>query len=142
MRKHGGVRRALGLGGWIVVMACMGACGDEYTEEVDDGRCNGSGNGPCNADPWNCPAGQTCSFEGMGFACLNVGSGAEGDACMAVAGGATCGQDMLCVQLVGGGGGNCRRYCSATDACKACPTGFNCTPIGSDSGNVQVCMPP
>lgn len=126
-----------------MVALALFACGDEFQEVPQSPRCDAT-SGPCNVDPWVCAPGQTCSFNGAGdaFECFNVGAGQEGDACQALGGTATCGENLFCARLQGEAGGTCRRLCATTDPCKACPAGLNCTPVGSSAGEVLLCLPP
>jgi hypothetical protein len=78
---------------------------------------------PCNENPWECPATQTCWPESLSaFACLNAGPGTLGAPCANTAGTPTCGPGLACFQgLSGTTTGTCVAYCSTTDPSHACP---------------------
>ena len=87
---------------------------------------SGSGTQPCNENPWECPAGQTCWSTSTGaFECLNSGAGAAGGSCQNTAGIATCGDGLVCLQT-SASGGTCAQYCDNTDPSHGCSGGLSC----------------
>jgi hypothetical protein len=98
---------------------------------------------PCNENPWECPAGQTCwPKDESSFACLNSGPGAAGDACQDTVGAPTCGDGLACLEI-GAGGGVCSVYCDNTNPSHACSAGETCgtaTLLGADAPEFQVCV--
>src|ERR1019366_1952338 len=104
-----------------------------------------SGTTPCNENPWQCPAGQTCwPTDQSSFACLNVGTGKPGDPCTATVGMPSCGANLDCLQTQAASAGTCVAYCSESDPSHACPTGVQCLSayLGSTSGpKFSVCAP-
>jgi hypothetical protein len=86
-----------------------------------------AGAGGCGSNPFACPAGQTCSVKDAAgtFACLPSGSGKSGDACLNTAGVATCGDTLVCLQVVQSGG-NCTHYCEAGSSAHGCNPGEQC----------------
>lgn len=86
---------------------------------------------PCNEDPWQCPAGQTCwPTDTNGFQCLNSGPGAAGSACDNTIGASTCGDGLACLQFTPPALGTCLPYCDAADPSHACSAGSTCQIIG------------
>lgn len=84
------------------------------------------GSKPCNEDPWQCSAGQTCWPTVAGtFACLNSGAGAFASPCQDTLGVPTCGDGLACVQS-SASNGVCTKYCDNTDVSHACPSGLAC----------------
>ncbi len=97
---------------------------------------------PCNEDPWECPAGQTCwPSDPSGFQCLNSGPGTAGSACDNTLGAPTCGDGLACLQFTPPGLGTCLAYCDPTDPIHACPGGQTCQAIleGSGGTTLHVC---
>ncbi len=98
---------------------------------------------PCNENPWECQAGQTCwPKDPTTFACLNSGAGKVGDACLDAVGSPTCGDGLACLQLTSSDG-TCAAYCSKTDPSRACPSGQTCTALtllGVGGLQFQVCV--
>ena len=81
---------------------------------------------PCNENPFECAAGQTCwTKDGATFACVASGPGKYGDSCQPVAGAAPCGDGLVCLQTTNAGG-KCAHFCSTTDQAHACSSG-QCT---------------
>lgn len=100
--------------------------------------------GPCNENPWECGAGQTCWPKDAvpTFACLNSGGGKKGDACSNTPGNATCGDGLACLQTTSAGG-TCVTYCDSTNTAHACASGEACTTaiVGGASGpQIHVCV--
>jgi hypothetical protein len=94
---------------------------------------------PCNEDPWECPAGQTCwSTDPTGFACLNSGPGAAGSACNNTVGAPTCGDGLVCLQFTPPALGACLPYCDPTDPAHACPSGETCQIIAMGQGPMLI----
>jgi hypothetical protein len=85
----------------------------------------------CASNPFSCPAGQTCSAKDTSgaFACLPSGSGKKGDACLNTPGSTTCGDKLVCLQLVQSGG-SCTSFCEPGSATRACATGETCSAAG------------
>lgn len=104
--------------------------------------CSSSKSTPCNQNPWECPAGQTCwPSSPTSFACLNSGPGQIGSTCQDSEGIATCGDGLACL-TTSAASGTCTPYCSNTDPSHACPGGAACataTLIGSTT-TFQVCV--
>jgi hypothetical protein len=83
---------------------------------------------PCNEDPFQCPAGQTCwAKDASTFACLPSGAGQYGDSCQPVAGTGTAprGDGLVCVATTNAGG-KCIHYCSPSGTAHTCSSG-TCT---------------
>ncbi len=99
---------------------------------------------PCNENPWECTAGQTCwpKTEGA-FACLNSGAGKAGSACQDTIGAATCGDGLACFQT-GTSGGVCTPYCDNSDTSHACSAGQTCQMALLVGGGpqFQICVAP
>jgi hypothetical protein len=99
---------------------------------------------PCNEDPFQCPAGQTCWIKDQTgvFACLNSQSSAKkGDACVNIQGSPSCGDGMLCFQQLNEATGHCVDYCDNTVAGKGCAAGELCREAGFQSNlKVHVCI--
>lgn len=128
----------------LILAGAMGqvaACGDEFETTEPEPECPFDPAVPCNQDPWNCGAGQTCWFNqaGTGMECLNARNEFQaGDACTPSIGTPTCGEGLLCVGDMNGGG-TCERYCDNTETCKACPEGLVCRSVSfSDQTTMQV----
>ncbi|MGH7269742.1 MAG: hypothetical protein ACREJ3_04865 [Polyangiaceae bacterium] len=82
---------------------------------------------PCNENPWECPAGQTCwPKDQSSFECLNSGPGQADSACESTLGAATCGDGLECLQTSQTSPGVCALYCDNTSTSHACPTGQTC----------------
>lgn len=87
---------------------------------------------PCNQDPWQCPAGQTCWPKDTAgtFACLNSAAGvAKGDECANMVGSPTCGDGLACFQNVGEAKGRCVPFCDPTNPARGCAAGEACSTI-------------
>jgi hypothetical protein len=87
---------------------------------------------PCNVDPWQCPAGQTCWLKDntLAFACLNSAAGkAKGDACGNTVGAPTCGDGLSCLQLDVSKPGQCAPFCDNAKAGKGCAAGESCVEV-------------
>lgn len=100
---------------------------------------------PCNEDPWQCAAGQTCwPQDGAGtFACLNSAVGkAKGDACTNLVGSPTCGDGLACFQAAGAAVGRCVAYCDPTKAGRGCASGETCSTamLSGSSSKFQICV--
>jgi hypothetical protein len=95
------------------------ACGSNDTPQASP---------PCNQNPWLCPAGQTCwAADGVpNFVCLASGASKLGEACEPRAGTATCGDGLLCLQLVGNASGQCRAFCDPMGSGHGCAAGEAC----------------
>jgi hypothetical protein len=99
---------------------------------------------PCNENPWECPAGQTCwPTNATTFACLNAGPGALGAACANTAGTPTCGAGLACFQAIGASTGTCVAYCSTTSTSHPCTGADVCETAdlgGSGGPSFSVCV--
>src|SRR5215207_3866951 len=93
--------------GFAVLGVTEAACSDGDGDDQSSDGAGGDGQSkPCNEDPWQCPAGQTCwgtDVNGSAFACLNSGSGKAGDPCQNIVSSPTCGDGLACFALQGGG---------------------------------------
>jgi hypothetical protein len=88
---------------------------------------SGSPSPPCNANPWECPAGQTCwPKDSQTFACLISGPGKAGDTCLDVVDSPSCGDGLSCFQTAAGAG-TCTPYCDPMNPAHACGAGQVCT---------------
>jgi hypothetical protein len=94
---------------------------------------------PCNQNPWQCPAGQTCWAADAvpTYACLASGTNKLGEACQPIVGAATCGDGLLCLQIVGGSSGQCRAFCDPMGSGHGCPAGEACR-AAALNGNLNV----
>jgi hypothetical protein len=101
---------------------------------------------PCNQNPWQCAAGQTCwaTDQVPNFSCLASGANKVGDACLSTIGAATCGDGLLCLQTMAGTPGQCRAFCDLVAPDHGCPAGETCR-TGALGGNLSVffhiCVP-
>ncbi len=124
---------------FAVLVIPLGACSSSGSGG------GGGGSSGCNEDPWSCPAGQTCTFgdaEGSSFVCLDSGPGQDGEACQNVAGSATCGDGLLCLQQAGATMGVCTAFCDPTTTAHACADAAACVLVATPSGNdLHVCQP-
>jgi hypothetical protein len=104
------------------------------------GCSNSSGAQPCNEDPWECAAGQTCwPKDESTFECLNSGSGTAGSVCQDSVGIATCGDGLACLQT-SEASGRCAQYCDNTDTRHACPAGLTCQTALVVGSSIQICV--
>ena len=98
--------------------------------------------GSCSSNPFSCGAGQTCSVKDSSgaFACLTSGAGAKGSACKNTVGVTSCGDGLVCLQLVQAGG-TCSSFCQPGDAAHGCAEGETCTPakLAGTSETFYVC---
>ena len=85
----------------------------------------------CSSSPFSCDVGQTCSAKDNtgAFGCLTSGSGKKGDACQNRAGVTTCGDGLVCLQLVASGGA-CASFCEPGNAAHGCAAGETCSLAG------------
>lgn len=121
----------------LIVGSLFVACSSEETKSTPAV--------PCNKDPWQCPAGQTCwpKDQAGTFACLNsaagVGKGAE---CLNTLGAPTCGDGLACFQGVGDAKGRCVTFCDPAKAGRGCGAGETCTPVtlAGTSQSFMVCI--
>jgi len=111
----------------IALVSVFAACSSE------DSSGNTTTNTPCNQDPWSCPAGQTCWINDTAgtFKCLNSAPGVEkGASCLNTVGAPTCGDDLVCLQIVGGAGsGRCTTFCDPSKADRRCAAGEDCVQV-------------
>ena len=109
----------------LIAVASFGAlvaCSSSSSSSSDAGT-----NGPCNENPWECGAGQTCWLkDATSFACLNSGAGKKGDECVNIQGSPTCADGLLCLQTQLNQPGHCLPYCDNTNTAHACATGEVC----------------
>jgi hypothetical protein len=102
--------------------------------------------GPCNKDPWQCPAGQTCwpKDPSGNFACLNSGGGKKGDECANTVGAPTCSDGLACFQAVGQATGRCVAYCDNAKAGRGCAPGESCATaqLSGTSSTFSICAGP
>ncbi len=102
---------------------------------------------PCNQDPWQCPAGQTCwPKDNAGtWACLNSKAGAKkGDPCVNTFGTATCGDGLACFQGIGAPEGSCVSYCDNAKPGRGCATGETCSGVllAGTATKFMICIGP
>lgn len=102
---------------------------------------------PCNQDPWQCPAGQTCwPVDTTGrFACLNSAAGVnKGDECANTLGAPTCGDGLACFQAVGDAKGRCVAYCDPAKAGRGCAAGETCATaqLSGTNSSFMICASP
>ena len=100
---------------------------------------------PCNEDPWQCPAGQTCWPKDTtgDFTCLNSATGkAKGDECTNIVGAPTCGDGLACFQGVGDATGKCVAYCAPAKAGRGCAAGETCSTamLNGSTSKFQICV--
>lgn len=129
---------------WLTLsLLAVAACGDDFDATEEQGRCEGDASLPCNEDPWVCEEGTNCWADNAGsFGCFDIGTTGLAEPCQAVSGVSTCGQDMVCVQVMGETEGHCRAFCDSSDPCKICPDSKNCVPVTFQSGQaLDVCLP-
>jgi len=119
-----------------------------FTGACSSSSGNGSGadaSVPCNENPWECPAGQTCwPMNATTFTCLNAGPGALGATCANTAGSPTCGAGLACFQAIGTATGTCVAYCSTTSTSHPCtgPDVCETADLGGAGGpSFSVCVP-
>jgi hypothetical protein len=114
---------------------------------------------PCNEDPFQCGAGETCwpqqctCSSGQAcdttnctpqFQCVGAADRRPGDSCKLQIGSPACGALQTCVAIAGSGvGGACRFYCSPGAPDPGCATGFTCVRlgVGNSSATEDVCLP-
>jgi hypothetical protein len=100
--------------------------------------------GPCNTDPFSCPAGQVCWIKpGNSYACLTSGSHKKGDPCMPIQGSPDCADGLFCLQTAMAPIQSpvCRSLCDPSTPGHACATGETCTPTTFDGVNIiYVCI--
>jgi hypothetical protein len=100
---------------------------------------------PCNQNPWECPAGQTCwpNDQQGDFACLDSGKGQAGAACMDIVGTPDCADGLFCApQISGSASGICSPYCDETSAGHGCASGEQCEVITVVATPVHACTSP
>jgi hypothetical protein len=100
----------------VAVAAVMAACNSSSPAAT-----------PCNENPWQCAAGQTCwpqpcnCAAGWQFACIASAQGIPlGESCMLQLGTATCGDMQTCVAFQDAGTGTCRAYCDPANPARGC----------------------
>lgn len=122
---------------FLAPFALLLACSSSETSEAPKP--------PCNEDPWQCAAGQTCwpKDETVAFACLNSAAGkAKGDSCSNLIGTPTCGDGMACFQAIGDSTGKCVTYCDTAKAGRGCAAGETCTTamLSGSSSKFHICV--
>lgn len=106
----------------------------------------------CNADPFSCPAGQTCwvsaksTQASIHYECLNSQKGAgKGSMCKNVPGAPSCDDGLACFATAqtGTDNGTCVPFCDAKTAGHACGAGEVCQTItydGTVKNAFQACI--
>ncbi|AKT40930.1 hypothetical protein [Chondromyces crocatus] len=131
----------------VLTLGFAAACDDGGDGGSGGNGGNGGSSTPptgCNADPWSCPAGQTCWPDQTGsFQCLNSGPGALGASCQLYKGQPTCGDGLVCLMLVGQAEGICTTYCDPADPARACSDDAICGQIQLQESGEQfrACVP-
>ena len=109
----------------MAILACSlaVACGGDDFETKGEDPAPPS---PCNGEPWNCPAGQTCWPTGQGqtYECRNAGPATLGQTCQLYPDAPTCAAGLFC-----GINDVCTPFCSTSDPNRACPMGLVCLPL-------------
>lgn len=122
---------ALAVAGFGVVAACSSSSSNTAPT-------------PCNENPWECGAGQTCWPQDLAgnFQCLNSGAAKKGDTCTNTVGSPSCGDGLACLQL-GGAAGFCAPFCDPTNAAHACAAGEGCATItlNGTKSSFKACIP-
>jgi hypothetical protein len=107
---------------------------------------------PCNEDPWQCAAGQTCwpqscsCASGWQFSCVASAQGIPlGESCTLDLGKVQCGDMQTCVAFEDAGTGFCRAYCDPSNVARGCASGQECTQLfvgnASPPRAEYVCVP-
>jgi hypothetical protein len=107
----------------------------------------GSGDTGCSANPFVCPAGQTCwpsgpNVKDVTLECLNSGPGQAGDECANTLNQPSCADGLACF-AVAGYPVVCTPFCDPKDPAHACPDGGLCVQLtlqGTDA-SYNVCQP-
>ncbi len=130
-------KSVMGLAGLVLAVGALAtACSSSSTPAAPP---------PCNENPFECPAGQTCEATSLSntFACLNSGPGQAGASCTSIVDMPSCGDGLVCFQSSAGTAGTCVEYCEPTDPSHACSGGATCTPVafnGSTTVSFYVCV--
>lgn len=99
---------------------------------------------PCNQNPWECTAGQTCWPQDLAgnFQCLNSGAAKKGETCTNTVGAPSCGDGLACLQLAGAAG-FCAPFCDPANAAHACAAGESCAVItlNGTTSSFKACIP-
>lgn len=99
---------------------------------------------PCNQNPWECTAGQTCWPQDLAgnFQCLNSGGAKKGETCTNTVGSPSCADGLACLQL-GGAAGFCAPFCDPKNAAHACGAGEGCATItlNGTTSSFMACVP-
>lgn len=133
----------LGAAAVVATLVNVGCGGDDETSGT-----GGNDAAMCNADPWSCPAGQTCwatDTTGATFACLNSGPGAVGESCVGFVGSPECGDGLACFTANGYPESSkvCTPFCDPSDPAHGCPDQAQCLPLQMPSGQqIRLCEPP
>ncbi len=116
----------------LVIAASIAACSSDDTGT--------SAPATCDANPFQCPAGQTCWVTPqLTFKCFNSGGGKEGDTCMNTPGVPSCEDGLDCFQTTPAGG-TCTSYC---DTAHPCAGGLMCIRAQIPGGPIfNICNPP
>jgi hypothetical protein len=117
----------------LLIAGCAWACSSSSPA-------GGSG-GPCNQDPFACPAGQTCwPVDASGnFACIASRAGAKlGDSCVNTADSATCGDAMICLSLTNPAQGTCVADCDNNQSGRSCSANEICAAVSFAAGGPQI----
>jgi hypothetical protein len=126
----------------LVVMVGAAGCGSDSTGGA--GASGGAVVAGCNADPWSCPAGQTCSIANKGktFACLDSGAGKIGEPCQNIIDQPQCADGLTCFQIQGQMMGVCSPFCDPTSSEHACSSSAPCVNVQFGSaGTAKLCQP-
>ena len=111
-----------------LVATAFVACSSSNSASGDgSGASSGAPTG-CLANPFVCPAGQTCwlTDAAANSACLNSGPGKIGGSCLNTPGAPTCGDGLVCFQSATTEFGVCTLYCDAANPDHACPGNGAC----------------
>ena len=99
----------------------------------------------CSADPFACPAGQTCWLTDTAgnYACQTSGSGAAGAACANSPSMPSCADGLDCFQT-SPTVGFCVAYCDPANPAHGCPSGATCatSQVVGTSRSIHLCVPP
>ena len=123
-----------------LLVACSSSSGSGSPGAGQDGG-GGEAGVPCNQNPFECPAGQTCwPASGGGFACLMSNASAKkGDVCQNYAGSATCGDGLMCYEP-NTSSGVCAPYCDNAMG-HPCAAGELCALLHlPNAGDVHACV--
>jgi len=102
----------------------------------------------CNSNPWQCPTGQTCwiTDKTPTYACLNSGTGKQGDSCESYVSQPGCSDALFCFQQDPTVPGACEPFCDPNNPAHACPASSVCNQVYFNGNQTQtalvyVCIP-